>query len=225
MRSSTSLLLAALVLLPLAACNSDPAAADLSATSVAADGPSYAAQFVRAHHYVYVARGTGNLSEPDRANLANFIAEQADGRNAAVHVAVTGPVGPTELMLLKRALVADGIDPDKIEANPNQRIEGQAPGSRAGMAAIDVATERWKPTLPTCPDQSLLSILDSSNPDSSNYGCSAVSNLSVMVSDPRDLVQGETGGHTDAGLTTAAIERLEQGRTKSLGDATSKSAQ
>jgi pilus assembly protein CpaD len=197
----------------------------MSASNVGAEGPSYSAEIVRAHRYVYVARGTGNLSEPERASLANFISDQAAGRSGAVHVALTGPVGSPELMVLTRALVADGVEPDKIEYNPNKRPEGQAPGGRAGMAAIDVSTERWKATLPTCPDHSQLSIVDSTNPDSSNYGCAAVSNLSAMVSDPRDLVQGETGGHTDAGTTTSAIERLEQGKPKPLLDVNVKSSQ
>jgi type IV pilus biogenesis protein CpaD/CtpE len=222
MRSSTSSLFAAMVLLPLIACNSDHANDDLSASGVATDGQNYSALLSRAHRYVYVARGTGNLSEPDRAGLANFIAEQADGRNAAVHAALTGPVPLAELTPLGKILVADGVDPDKIEYNPNRQPEGQVPNSRAGMVVIDVATERWKPRLPLCPDHSQLSIVDSTNPDSSNYGCTTATNLGVMISDPRDLVAGETGGHTDAGLTTAAIERLEQNKLKGLTDASVK---
>jgi len=223
MRSCTPSLFIALLLAPLAACNNGATDPDLSPSLVAADNQNYAAQLSQSHRYVYVARGSGNLSEPDRAGLAKFIAEQADGRRAAVHVVLTGPVAAPELAQLTRALVLDGVDPDKIDYNTNKSVEGQGPTNRAGAAVIEVATARWKPVLPTCPDQSRLSILDSTNPDSSNFGCSSATNLSVMVSDPRDLVAGETGGHTDAALTTAAIERLEQDKVKGLTGVSSKS--
>jgi|HubBroStandDraft_1064217.scaffolds.fasta_scaffold00087_28 pilus biogenesis lipoprotein CpaD len=222
MRSSTHALLAVLALAPLAGCSDDPASRDLSFSGVATDNQNYTAQLARAHRYVYVARGSGNLSEPDRAGLANFIAEQASGRTAAVHVALTGPVAPAELTQLTRVLVAYGIDPDKIEYNANRPVDGQRPNNRAGMAVVDVATERWKAVLPVCPDHSRLSILDLSNPDDSNFGCTSATNLSIMVSDPRDLVAGETGGHTDAGLTSAAIDRLQQDKTKALPGENSK---
>jgi pilus biogenesis lipoprotein CpaD len=224
MRPSMPPLFAALMLGLLAACGDDPVSADLSTSSIATDNQNYTAQASRAHRYVYVSRGSGNLSEPDRASLATFVAAQADGRKAAIHVALTGPVAPTELAQLTRTLVADGVDPDKIEYNANHPVDGQAPPGRAGMAVIEVATERWKSVLPTCPDHSRLSILDSSNPDDSNLGCSNLYNLSAMVSDPRDLVMGETGGHTDAELTTAAIERLLTDKTKPLKNESSKTA-
>jgi len=222
MRSSIHPIFAVFLLGALAACNNDPASADLSLNSVATDNQNYTAEAHRAHRYVYVARGSGNLPEPDRASLVSFISEQAEGRNAAVHVALTGPVGPAELVQLTRALVAYGIDPDKIEYRANRPVDGQVPPGRAGMAVVDVATERWKTVLPVCPDHSRLSLLDTSNPDDSNYGCASLYNLSAMVSDPRDLVIGEAGAHTDAELTTAAIERLLTDKVKPLKAESSK---
>ncbi len=52
----------------------------------------------------------------------------ADGRGAAVHVVLTTPVGAPELAQLTRALVTDGVDPEKIEYNANKPVEGQPPG-------------------------------------------------------------------------------------------------
>jgi pilus biogenesis lipoprotein CpaD len=222
MRSAIHPLLTTFLLGALAACNNDPASADLSLNAVATDNQNYTVEAQRAHRYVYVARGSGNLSDPDRASLGNFIAEQAAGRKAAVHVALTGPVGPAELAQLTRALVGDGIDPDKIEYRANRPAEGQLPPGRAGMAVVDIETERWKSVLPVCPDHSRLSLLDTSNPDDSNFGCTSLYNLSAMVSDPRDLVVGETGGHTDAELTTGAIERLLTNKVKPLTAESSK---
>jgi pilus biogenesis lipoprotein CpaD len=224
MRISSSALLVALAALPLAACDPELATKeDLSSTGVGTDNQNYAAQLAKAHRYVHVARGSGVVSEQDRAGLASFIAQQADGRSQAVHVTLTGPLGATEFDQLTRTLVADGIVADKIEYNPNHPVEGQAPTARTGMVVVDVATERWRPVLPTCPDHSQLSILGSDNPDSTNYGCSTATNLSLMVSDPRDLVTGETGGHTDADIAAAAVERLETGKTKALLNESSKS--
>jgi len=224
MRISNSALLLALAMLPLAACDPDIATnQDLSSAGVATDNQNYAAQLSKAHRYVYVARGSGVVSEQDRAGLASFIAQQADGHSGAVHVTLTGPLAEPEFAQLTRTLAADGVIPEKIEYKPNHPIDGQAPVTRSGMVVVDVATERWRPVLPTCPDHSQLSILGSDNPDSTNYGCSTATNLSLMVSDPRDLVTGETGGHTDADLATAAVERYEQGKVKALLGESSKS--
>src|ERR1700761_5892218 len=113
MRISASALLIALAVLPLAACEPDAAQTeDLSSAGVAADNQNYAAQLAHAHHYVYVARGSGTVAEHDRAGLASFINQQADGRNAAVHVTLTGPLAAPELAQLTRTLVADGIEPE-----------------------------------------------------------------------------------------------------------------
>ena len=215
MRISASALLFALSLLPLAACDPDIAQTqDLSTANVGTDNQNYAAQLAHAHHYVYVARGSGAVAEQDRAGLASFISQQADGRSTAVHVTVTGPLGTPEFAQLTKTLVADGIEPEKIEYNANHPVEGKAPNSRSGMVAVDVATERWRPVLPSCPDHSRLMIMGADNPDSSNFGCSSATNLSLMVADPRDLVAGETGGHTDATISTSAVDRYEEGKAK-----------
>jgi pilus assembly protein CpaD len=222
MRSSPRTLLAALLLVPLTACDGFDTH-DQSPAGVGDNNQIYAAQVAHAHHYVYVARGSGNLSATEQSNLTRFIADQADGRPAAVHVELIGPANGAELAPLNRALIAEGVDPGKIQPNAGRPADGQVPAARAGMVAIDVATERWRPVLPTCPDHSRLSNLDGTNPNSANFGCSFSTNLSLMVADPRDLVQGQTGGHTDAGLTTAAIDRLEQDKIKAIQQTSSKS--
>jgi pilus assembly protein CpaD len=223
MRISASTLLVALAVLPLAACDADIAQTqDLSATGVATDNQNYAAQLARAHRYIYVARGSGTVAEQDRIGLAHFIAEQGDGRAAAIHVTLTGPLGTPEFTQLTRTLVADGIEPEKIEYSANHPVEGKAPSPRAGMVVVDVATERWRPVLPTCPDHSKLTILGADNPDSTNFGCSAATNLSLMISDPRDLVTGETGGHIDATIAASAVERYENGNLKAIKAESSK---
>lgn len=224
MRYSPRTLLAALLLAPIAACDGFDTH-DMSPTGVGDNNQIYAAQVAHAHHPVYLSRGSGNLSATEQDSLNKFIVDQAEGRPAAVHVEVIGSANPAELAALNRALVAEGIDPSKIEPRSGKPGEGQMPSARAGMVAVDVATERWRPVLPTCPDHSRLSNLDGTNPNSANFGCSFSTNLSLMVADPRDLVQGETGGHTDAGLTTAAIDRLEQDKVKQIQTTSSKATQ
>ncbi len=225
MRISASALLFALATLPLVACDSDIAKMqDESTAGVATDNQNYAAQLAHAHHFVYVARGSGAVAEQDRAGLASFISQQAEGRSAAVHVTLIGPLATPELAQLTRTLVADGIEPEKIEYSPNHPVEGRAPSSRSGMVVVDVATERWRPVLPTCPDHSRIAILGSENQDSSNYGCSTATNLSLMVADPRDLVTGETGGRVDANIAAAAVDRYEEGKIKPLLSESSRSS-
>jgi type IV pilus biogenesis protein CpaD/CtpE len=42
-------------------------------------------------------------------------------------------------------------------------------------------------------------------------------NLAAMVEDPQDLVQGRAPGLSDGARAAAAVDRLRQGKTKSLG--------
>jgi pilus assembly protein CpaD len=77
---------------------------------------------------------------------------------------------------------------------------------------------------PSCPRQSWTSIGGEDNPTSSDLGCSTITNLEAMIADPRDLVQAETGGATDAQITNAAIERLRTDKVKKLTQSSTSSA-
>jgi pilus assembly protein CpaD len=73
----------------------------------------------------------------------------------------------------------------------------------AGMARVVVT--RLKVTPPDCPDWRRKSNPEIGASSMSNFGCATVSNLSLMVADPNDLIAGQTYAGPDGHTTSKAI--------------------
>jgi pilus biogenesis lipoprotein CpaD len=165
---------------------------------------------------VYVAAGTGKLSAAERSSLTAFVSDAAVGDPQAVHIRLRGAVTPEQLTFVTQAVVSAGIQPTKIEFEtvpPSDLTMGAGP---IPGQAVEVVASVSHVDYPHCPRQSWTDIGGADNPPSSNFGCSTVTNLEAMVADPRDLVQGESGGKTDAVMTDAAIARMRTDKVKTL---------
>ena len=79
-----------------------------------------------------------------------------------------------------------------------------------------VVVERYVVTPPDCPDWTKSPNGDHENAVTSNFGCANVTNLGLMVADPRDLVVGRDLGPADADYTSLAIQRYRAGKTAPL---------
>lgn len=73
----------------------------------------------------------------------------------------------------------------------------------AGMARVVVT--RLKVTPPDCPDWRRKSNPEMGASSMSNFGCATVSNLSLMVANPSDLIEGQTYTGADGHTTSKAI--------------------
>jgi len=79
-----------------------------------------------------------------------------------------------------------------------------------------VVVERYTVTPPACPNWTQSPSENHENAVSSNFGCSNLSNLGLMVADPRDLVIGHEMGPEPADHAGLAIQRYREGKTAPL---------
>jgi pilus assembly protein CpaD len=79
-----------------------------------------------------------------------------------------------------------------------------------------VVVERYVVTPPDCPNWTKSQSGDHDNATSSNFGCSSITNLGLMVADPRDLVIARQLGPASAAQAGLAIQRYRAGQTSPL---------
>ena len=79
-----------------------------------------------------------------------------------------------------------------------------------------VVVERYVVTPPDCPNWTKSSSDDHDNSQTSNFGCSTVTNLGLMVANPRDLVIARQLGPASAAQAGLAIQRYRSGQTAPL---------
>jgi len=199
----------------LAACQESeraPEPADIAAQGIP---PAIRVTANEQHHTVYLTADRGTLTLQEKAGLTAFLSDVGATGRSATHVIIRGPVSPAVLAPLARAVVASGVDQTKIEVDPIAAGPAQ-PHTPGLQVAVEVVTSTFAADYPQCPRTSQLSLGGVENSNSSNFGCSSITNLEAMVEDPRDLVQGESGGETDAQITNAAIRRLRQRKLDQL---------
>jgi pilus assembly protein CpaD len=76
--------------------------------------------------------------------------------------------------------------------------------------------ERYVVTPPDCPNWTKSQNEDHENAQTSNFGCANLSNLGLMVADPRDLVIARQLGPASAAHASMAIQRYRNGQTSPL---------
>ncbi len=210
-------LAAALAVLGIAGCADErfPESAGQAAQAVP---PEMKATTVTQQHTAYLAPG-GTLSGPELQRVWTFFNTVGAGNPYGVHLILESNAAPADLVPITRVALNFGIVPSKIERQP---VTGQAAPGR-GMPVVLVASVS-RAVLPECPRMTVTTIDGNENEDGSNFGCSVVTDLEAQVADPRDLVQGESGGSTDAVLTDAAIQRLLTNQVKPLKIVSTKSS-
>jgi pilus assembly protein CpaD len=81
---------------------------------------------------------------------------------------------------------------------------------------LTVLVERYVVTPPSCPDWTKDPVADHDNEVYGNFGCANVTNLGLMVADPRDLVIGRQMGPEVGNPALAGIARYRDGKPKAL---------
>lgn len=111
------------------------------------------------------------------------------------------------LMTQRQAVVAD------YAAARGFQSDLLPPRAAADGTTDDVVVEvaRYIAVPPACPDWSDASESNFNNAPSSNFGCASARNLSLMVADPRDLIQGRALGPAEAARLAKALEKYQQG--------------
>lgn len=135
--------------------------------------------------------GAIGVAYGDRISVDDPIATGAQARRAAV----AGVVARFGLMVEEAAPVTTSLP--------------------AGMARVVVT--RTKVTPPDCPDWRRKSNPELSASAMSNFGCATVSNLSLMIADPNDLLEGQTYPGADGHTTSKAINVYRERKPTGTG--------
>ena len=187
------LLVPCLLALALAAC--DPLVPDTMPTYP--QPKALKVDHVRLELKTVFAPGSSDLTTNEVARLQTFLDQAGVRPNDRLFVAAPGEdklasarIGRLVRVLSERGIGAQTVNVPGVE--PNHLL---------------VLVDRYVATAPPCPDFSQPDPNDHLNLTPPNFGCATVTNLGLMIDDPRDYVMGRSMGPADAEPGTAAFDR------------------
>lgn len=145
-----------------------------------------------------------DLSADQAARIDDFLSRQGNLFN--LRVTVAGHAGDS-LASVEQFLIARGVRPSHIS---------RGKGASLTSGNVEIVAERYVAAPPSCPDWSHANIMDTTNSNSSNFGCADASNLARMVADPRDLLVGRSLAPASGTAAAAAAGRYNTGQVKEL---------
>ena len=166
-------------------------------------------RWVSLDHAVLFEPGTSVLTRSERFHLDSFLEGLAlrRGDRFLVDMGETG-----------------GLDPlaEARASAISQRLRRHLPGVDAlmysgGGAPADGArlvVGRYVAVPPNCPNWSRPSGGNPGNITDANFGCSAATNLSLMIADPADLLRGRGLGPGDGQALSLGIQRYRAGKVR-----------
>lgn len=197
--------------LALAACGTTP---DLPPVETA---KAIHVERVRVQYAAAFAAGTADLPVAETARLESFLDQSGVRPNDRVFVAapLNDPLAAERVrrvvtLLAQRGLGAEPIALPQAELAPNHVV---------------VLSDRYIAMPPACPDWSASAAHD--NAASANYGCATMSDLSLMIDNPRDLMRGQELGPALGDPAADSVMRYRTGTVKGLsgGSASSSASQ
>lgn len=198
----------AAVALALAACAGAP---DLSGLPEEQQAPQLRVEPTVEHHVIRLDPRHNRIAGDEREVVRALLAA-ANERGA--RLTLRGPQSPERLAQVALSLDALGLDaahhPVAIEA-------GGTPGEQTlGEDQVDLVVQRYRISVPPCPDWSRPDALGNQNTAASNLGCANAANLSLMLADPGDLVEGRGSDVTAAAPAADAVAALRAGKDKPI---------
>lgn len=168
--------------------------------------------FQRLTHATAFPSGSAQVAQGERDSLLGFLhtAEVTPDDTIYLEAADGDKLTATRISALVRDLSRKGYS---VATLPTARDAVPA-------NSLMVVVERYIVTPPDCPNWSKSPNGDHENAVASNFGCANVTNLGLMVADPRDLVIGRDLGPADADYTSLAIQRYRAGKTAPLSGTT-----
>jgi pilus assembly protein CpaD len=164
--------------------------------------------FQRLTHATAFPSGSAQIAPGERDSLLGFLrtAEVSPDDTIYLEAADEDKLSGTRVGALVRDLSRKGYSVATL------------PAARDAVPAnsLLVVVERYVVTPPDCPNWTKSPNGDHENAVSSNFGCSNITNLGLMVADPRDLVVGRDLGPSDADYASLAIQRYRAGKTAPL---------
>jgi pilus assembly protein CpaD len=168
--------------------------------------------FQRLTHTAAFPPGGSALTRGEQESLAAFLQAAEVTTDDPVYLEAAGEnqVNASRISALARELSRQGY---AVATLPSARDAVPA-------NALLVVVERYVVTPPECPNWTKSASDDHDNGNASNFGCSNLTNLGLMVANPRDLVIGRPLGPAEATAASLAIQRYRTGQTSPLQSTT-----
>jgi len=155
-------------------------------------------------------RGGSALAPAERRRLDAWLAGFGRDRPGSVHLVISGPTSRERLHAVAIEMIAAGVEPQKIELVPGR------PGHWRSGEPITVTATRAIALNPNCPGWIPHVAAPVDNELEPTMGCSNTSNLAAMITDPAELITGQSNPYHDGEVGVLAIERYRTDRVKRL---------
>lgn len=140
-----------------------------------------------------------------------FLTRVGAGRRDVLEIRfIDGPIAETQAEILQ-ALLADGGYQSVLYP---VREGDLAPG--ADKTGVTIAIRKAVVKLPDCPNWSDVPGRKYDNTAFSNFGCSNVTNLGMMVANPEDLLVGQSAQYWDGTRAASSVERYHVRKTEPI---------
>jgi pilus assembly protein CpaD len=160
-------------------------------------------------HAVSFVAGSAAVSEMEVARLEEFTAPLLSDNSAQVLVEMPRGVGDP-LLERDRALNVVGVLADRGITSRLVELPESSP------ELVRVIVRRFTAVAPDCPDWETVKPNPYTNVAASNHGCATAQNLSVMIENPADLVEGRDSGNARGDANADAMKRLRNRTTPDL---------
>lgn len=154
------------------------------------------------------AAGSADLSKEEIARLDAFLDQSGVRHNDHVYIEASASdrMATTRIGRLAKELDRRGLGAQTIPAEADGPTQNQ----------VAMLVDRYVVSLPDCPNWTPPADDDHGNNVGSNFGCANMTNLGLMIDDPRDLVMGRTPGPSDAEPIINSVARYHNDKVKPL---------
>lgn len=160
-------------------------------------------------HAVAFVPGSAAVSEIEASRLERFARPLISDSTATVMVEIPRGVGDP-LLERDRAFNVVGALADRGITSRLVELPESSPDH------VRVIVRRYTAVAPDCPDWETEKPNPYTNIASSNFGCATAQNLSVMIDNPADLIEGRDAGDARGDSNTGAVQRLRTRTTPAL---------
>jgi pilus assembly protein CpaD len=154
------------------------------------------------------AAGSSELPLAETRRIESFLDQARLRPNDRVYVAPAAgdPLAAARMKKVGALLARRGIGLDQVAP----------PASGVQPNHLMLMVDRYTATPPACPDWSGSPATPHDNTPGANFGCATMTNLSLMVDNPRDLMIGRELAPADAEPAIDAVKRYRAGQVKPL---------
>lgn len=171
-------------------------------------------------HRIYYPAHASAMSEKEKKKLLQFLRKTVMSP-LAVNVILEEYGGHSEkrIKAIQREFLRFGIPYELITVDYEPEVQqcySTKYSKRESQSGVDVIIERYVVIPPACADfsQPIGDANQARTP--SNFGCAEITNLGMMVANPRDLIKGRPLGDSDGTVIAAGVERYRKDKVKEL---------